>query len=99
MKRTGPRTEPWGSPQVRSNEGKLCGRISTVDMRDDRYEVNNCSETQEMPNQVERPWNKMEWSRVSKASDGSRRQRKETCCIEMALEKWSCREGSVVSVE
>ena len=55
-------------------------------MRDERYEVNHCSETEEMPNQMERRWSKMEWSRVSKAADRSRGQKQETCCMEMALE-------------
>ena len=90
---------PWGTPQVRCDEGELCGVISTVDVRVERYEVNHCSETEEMPKQVERQWSRMEWSRVSKAADRSRRQIQETCCIEMALERWSCRESSVVSVE
>ena len=46
------RTEPCGTPQVRGDEGELCGEIPTVDVRDERYEVNHCSETEEMPNQV-----------------------------------------------
>ena len=49
MKRTGPRTEPCGTPQVRGDEGELCGGIPAVDVRDERYEVNHCSETEEMP--------------------------------------------------
>ena len=77
----------------------MCGGIPMGDVRDKRYEVNHCGETEEMTNQVERRWSRMEWSRVSKAADRSRRQRQETCCIEMALERWSCRERSVVSVE
>ena len=47
MKRTGPRTEPCGTSRVRGDEGELCGAIPTVDMRDKRYEVNHCSETEE----------------------------------------------------
>ena len=47
MKRTGPRTEPCGTPQVRGDEGELCGGIPTVDVLDERYEVNHCSETEE----------------------------------------------------
>ena len=39
MKRTGPRTKPCGTPQVRRDEGELCGGIPTVDVRDERYEV------------------------------------------------------------
>ena len=99
MKRTGPRTEPCRTPQVRGDEGGLCGGIATVDVRDERYEVNHCSETEEISNQVERRWSRIEWSRVSKAACRSRRQRQETCCMKMALERWSCRESSVVLVE
>ena len=36
---------------------------------DERYEVNHCSETEKMPNQVERRLRRMEWSRVSKPRD------------------------------
>ena len=43
----------WNSAGKR-DEGELCGGISSVDVRDGRYEVNHCSETEEMPNQVER---------------------------------------------
>ena len=71
----------------------------TVDVRDERYEVNHCSETEKMPNQVETQWSRMEWSRVSKAADRLRRQRQDTCCMKMALERWSFRESNVVSVE
>ena len=99
MKRIWPRTEPCGTPQVRGIEGELFGVIPTVDVRDERYEVNHCSQTEEMPNHVERRWSRMEWLRVSKAANRSRRQRQETCCMEMALERWSCRESSVVLVE
>ena len=52
MKRTGPRTEPCGTPQLRGDEGELRGGIPTVDVRDERY-VNHCSKTEEMQNQVE----------------------------------------------
>ena len=48
MKRSGPRKEPSGTPQVRGDEGELCGGILTVDVQDERYEVNHCSETEEM---------------------------------------------------
>ena len=99
MKRTGPRTETCGTPQVREDEGELCVGIHTVDMRDESYEVNHCNEKEEMPNQVERRWSRMERPRVSKAADISRRQRQDTCCMKTELERWSCRESSVVSVQ
>ena len=69
------RTAPCGTPQVRGVEGELCEGIPTVDVRDERYEVNHCSETEKLLNQVERRCSRMEWSRVSKAADSSRRQR------------------------
>ena len=59
MERTGPRVEPCGTQQVRGNEGELCGGIPTVDVRDERCDVKHCSETEEMPNQVERRWSRM----------------------------------------
>ena len=83
MKRTGPRTEPLGTPQVRQDEGVLCERIPTVDVWDEIYKMNHCSETEQIPNQVESRWSRMEWSRVSKVADRSRRQKQETCCIEI----------------
>ena len=52
LKRTGPRTEPCGTPQVRRDEGELCVGVPIVDVRDERYDLNHCSETDEMPNQV-----------------------------------------------
>ena len=54
MEGTGPRTEPCGTPQVRGDEGKLYEGIPSLDVRDERYEVNHCSEAEEIPNQVER---------------------------------------------
>ena len=56
IERTGLRTEPWGTPQVRGDEGEMCGgmAMADVDVRDERYEGNYCSERDEMPNQVDR---------------------------------------------
>ena len=34
-------TKPWGTPQVREDEGEVCGGIATTDVRDERYEVNH----------------------------------------------------------
>ena len=63
-----------GNSAGKRDEGEVCGGIATADVRHERYEVNHCSEIEEMPNQVERRWSGMEWSRVSKAADRSRRQ-------------------------
>ena len=54
LKRTGPRTEPWGIPYVRGDEGEMYGGMATADVRNERYEVNHCREREDMPNQVER---------------------------------------------
>ena len=43
-----------GNSASKRDEGDLCGEIPTVDVRDERYEVNHCSETEEIPNQVEK---------------------------------------------
>ena len=43
--------------------------VAMADVRDERYEVNHCSEREKMPNQVDRRSSRMEWSRISKAAD------------------------------
>ena len=56
----------------------------------DMNEVNDCSETEEMPTRWKDDgvgWSDLEY------------QRQETCCMKMALERWSYRESNVVSVE
>ena len=72
MKRSGPRIEPWGTLQVRGDEGEMCGEMAMADVRDERYEVNYCSEREKLPNQVDIRSSRLEWSRVSKAADRSR---------------------------
>ena len=56
LKRNESRTEPCGTPQVTGDEGELCGGIPTVDVRDERYEVNHCSEREEMPHGIHVAW-------------------------------------------
>ena len=46
MKRTAPRTEPCGTPQVKGDEEELYGGIPKVDVRDEIYEVNHCRKCQ-----------------------------------------------------
>ena len=41
LNRIGSRTEPWGTPHVREDEGERCGGIETADVRDYKYEVNH----------------------------------------------------------
>ena len=71
LKKTVPRTEPCGTPQVRGDEGEMFVGIPAVDVRDESYEVKHYIETEEMTNKVERRWSTLEWSRVSKAADRS----------------------------
>ena len=72
MNRTGLRTEHWGTARVRGDEGEMCGGMTTADVRDERYEVNHCSEREENSNEVERRRSKMEWLIVSKATNISK---------------------------
>ena len=76
----------------------MCGGMAMADVRDRKYEVNRSSEREEMPNQVVRRSSRMEWSRVSKGTDGPRRQKQETRCLKMALVRWSCNIFDVASL-
>ena len=38
----------------------MWGEMAMADVRDERYEMNHCSEREEMPNQVERRGSRME---------------------------------------
>ena len=69
LKRIGPKTEPCGNPQVRGLKGERLGGMKQIICGNDRYEVNHCRGSSEMPNQVERRRSKMEWLRVSKAAE------------------------------
>ena len=65
LKRTGPRTKPWGTLQIRGDAGEMCGGMTMADVQDERYEVNHCSEREEMPNQIddEAGWSGQEYQR------------------------------------
>ena len=39
LNRIGPRTEPWGTPHVREDEGERCGGMKTADVRDDKRTI------------------------------------------------------------
>ena len=68
----------WRSASERFTRREI-RRDETAGMWNDRYEVNHCRGSSEMPNQVERRRSKMEWSRVSKAAKRQRWQTKDTC--------------------
>ena len=48
MKKTEPRTKLWGTPQVREDEGEMCGVMAMEEVRNEIYEVNQCSEREKM---------------------------------------------------
>ena len=41
LNRIGSRMEPWGTTDVREDEGERCGGMEMTDVRDDKYEVNH----------------------------------------------------------
>ena len=52
LKRTEPKTKPWRTAKVRGYAEEMCGGTATAEVRDESYEVNYCSEREEMPNQA-----------------------------------------------
>ena len=68
----------WRSASERFTRREI-RRNETADMWNDRYEVNHCRGSSEMPNQVERRRSKTKWSRVSKAAKRQRWQTQDTC--------------------
>ena len=69
LKRIGPKTEPCDTPQVRDSEGERLGGMKQLICGNDKYEVNHCRGSSEMPNLVERQRSKMELLRVLKAAE------------------------------
>ena len=41
LNRIGPKTETWGTPYVREDEGERCDGMETADVQDDKCEVNH----------------------------------------------------------
>jgi len=79
-KSSGPRTEPWGTPQEDVyQEDKLVSHLIWKQQYD-RYDLNQLRTEPWMPNQDERRVIKMSWSTVSKATERSSRQRHDTFC-------------------
>ena len=74
-KSSGPRTEPWGTPQEDVyQEDKLVSHLSRK-QRDDRYDLKQLRTEPWIPNQDERRVIKTPWSIVSKSAERSSRQR------------------------
>jgi len=79
-KSSGPRTEPWGTPQEDVyQEDRSVSHLSRK-QRDDRCDLNQLRTEPWKPNQDERRVIKMSWSIVSTAVERSSRQRHDTFC-------------------
>ena len=76
-KSSGPRTEPWGTPQQDVYQEDRSVLHLTQKQRDDRYDLNGNQLRTEpwIPNQDERRVIKMLWSIVSNAAERSSKQR------------------------
>jgi len=85
-KSSGPRTEPWGTPQedVCQEDRSVFSHL-TRKQRDDRYDLNQQRTEPRIPNQDERRVIKIPWSIVSKAAERSSKQRHDTFCDPIAL--------------
>ena len=81
-KSSGPRTEPWGTPQEDVYQEDRSVSHLTQKQRDDRYDLN---QLRTEPNQDERRVTKMSWSVVSKAAERSSKQRHDIFCDPIAL--------------
>ena len=84
-KSSGPRTEPWGTPQEDVYQEDMSVSNLTGKQRDDRCDLNQLRTDPWIPNQDERRVIKMLWSIVSKAAERSSRQRHDTFCDPIAL--------------
>ena len=77
-KSSGPRTEPWGTPQEDVYQEYRSVSHLTRKQGDDRYDLNQLRTEPWIPNQDERRVIKVSWSVVSKAAERSSRQRHDT---------------------
>ena len=84
-KSSGPRTEPWGTPQKDVCQEDRSVTHLTQKGRDDRYDLNQLRTEPWMLNQDERRVIKMSWSIVLKAAERSSRQRHDTFCDPITL--------------
>jgi len=73
-KSSGPRTEPWETPQEDVCQEDRSLSHLTRKQRDDRYDLNQLRTGPWIPNQNERRVIKMPWSVVSKTADMSSKQ-------------------------
>ena len=84
IKSSGPRTEPWGTPQEDVYQDRSVLHL-TRKQRDYRYDLNQLRTEPRIPNQDERRVIKMSWSIVLKAAERSSKQKHDTFCDPIAL--------------
>ena len=84
-KSSGPRTEPWGTPQEDMYQEDRSVSHLTRKQRDDKYDLNQLRTEPWIPNQDERRLIKKSWLIVSKAAERSSQQRHDTFCNPIAL--------------
>jgi len=84
-KSSGPRTEPWGTPQEDVYQEDRSVSHLTRKQRDDRFDLNQLRTEPRIPNHDERRVIKMSWSIVSKAAERSSKQRHDTFCDPITL--------------
>jgi len=84
-KSSGPRTEPWRTPQEDVYQEDRSVSHLTRKQRDDRYDINQLRTAPWISNQDERRVITMSLSVGSKAAERSSRQRHDTFCDPIAL--------------
>ena len=77
LKRRGPRTEPWGTPVRRWEQGEELEPIRTDWERLESYELSSKRAEEDIPKLRESRDKSMSWSIVSKVAERSRKMRAE----------------------
>ena len=97
--RSGPRTEPCGTPQSSDESEDDESPCRTQNRRLERYDRNQSAARSVKPHDECSRWSKMLWSTVSKAADKSRRTRRDSSPPSAARSRSDVTLRSAVSVE
>ena len=98
VKRIGPNTDPWGTPQVNGELFEFTPFIRTDCFLSERYDLNHWRATSRTPRWDCSPDKRMLWSMVSNAALKSRSNRMTHCFSSICLNISSCTEVNAVSV-
>ena len=79
VNRSGPSTEPWGTPHVKPDWSDLEPFITVLWLRSLRYEANYLKALPATPMRTWSVDNNLKWSIVSKAADKSNSTKKNSC--------------------